>query len=556
MKKIAEIHIGSNAIDYEKYGTPTLLINHTKKDKPWWRYYISGIFQAYCLCCGNAFTFSSGYSYQDKEITCPCCGKQHKSKEIMDKLDSNALLPIRMYMSLIEFKNKLELRVKYDAITLGENIFSDFKIKWDNHEKFVFDIKNSAVEWFGKVKDKDVSLRIGYFDRDYEVIYDLSVLQYFRFDHKIKKGNSFAELLKKLRESINTKMCQRGYGKKNLYINGTRKHLLLGSILNIAHKVRFWDFENIPLLSRGQYFTHNWLNRAVLIGENMKQDWLLEMEQFVKTGMNHQQALCKALAIPYIGAIRKELCFNNLYNLFAAYSLKNINLDLCHKLYCEFKKVDITPSYYDMPDDKVCIKHGFSIVRNLNEKQKIIAVLKKFYHLYPSLSINYIAKNVSLLYDAIDLYDDATAKNKQRIIEERIPFKKLHDWLALEVAKQDGNEGHYELPKQVLTNRNKQIGSYCFQVIEHRSSLVEAGICLKNCAIKYVKSINNDFQLITVKDRLGKMVALLRVNHNKIEEAKIFDNDPAYYNDEINNGILDYARETRTYVDTKDICAA
>ena len=55
----------------------------------------------------------------------------------MDKLDSNALLPIRMYMSLIEFKNKLELRVKYDAITLGENIFSDFKIKWDNHEKFV-----------------------------------------------------------------------------------------------------------------------------------------------------------------------------------------------------------------------------------------------------------------------------------------------------------------------------------------------------------------------------------------------------------------------------------
>ena len=93
----------------------------------------------------------------------------------------------------------------------------------------------------------------------------------------------------------------------------------------------------------------------------MKHDWLLEMEQFVKTGMKHQQALCKALAIPYIGAIRKELCFNNLYNLFAAYSLKNINLDLCHKLYCEFKKVDITPSYYDMPDDKVCIKHGFSI---------------------------------------------------------------------------------------------------------------------------------------------------------------------------------------------------
>ena len=51
------------------------------------------------------------------------------------------------------------------------------------------------------------------------------------------------------------KIKAEGKTPKPLYIGGNYKNRLYGNVLNLAHRVRFWDAKNIKQLAYGEYDT-------------------------------------------------------------------------------------------------------------------------------------------------------------------------------------------------------------------------------------------------------------------------------------------------------------
>ena len=128
MKKIAELHIGANVPDYNEYGSPTLFINYTEADKFKWSDYWKGVLQAYCDYCHRMFIINRSDSFNKYEtITCPSCGMAHKHNKIMYSSDSYGILPYKIRMTLIEFKGKIELRLKYQGICFNDDIFGKYQ---------------------------------------------------------------------------------------------------------------------------------------------------------------------------------------------------------------------------------------------------------------------------------------------------------------------------------------------------------------------------------------------------------------------------------------------
>lgn len=129
------------------------------------------------------------------------------------------------------------------------------------------------------------------------------------------------ELLKKLRETVNRQAVQAGLQKKSLFINGKRKTRLLTSVLNIAHRVRFWDGENIPALGNDikEFLLEKKITKKVL-------DMSI-VEFWQSQGYSYQEALCKIYNLPNIKSVRKELQIVNLHNLSLAFRFQEKNID-------------------------------------------------------------------------------------------------------------------------------------------------------------------------------------------------------------------------------------
>lgn len=100
-------------------------------------------------------------------------------------------------------------------------------------------------------------MQIGYIS-DFEKLKGKTAIWFYHSDHKINKGNSFAELLKALRTAVNKKVKAGGKTPKPLYIGGRFKNRLFGNVLNLAHRVRFWDGENIQALGYGEWVIGEW----------------------------------------------------------------------------------------------------------------------------------------------------------------------------------------------------------------------------------------------------------------------------------------------------------
>lgn len=240
MKKIAELHIGANVPDYNEYGSPTLFINYTEADKFKWSDYWKGVLQAYCDYCHRMFIINRSDSFNKYEtIICPSCGIAHKHNKIMYSSDSYGILPYKIRMTLIEFKGKIELRLKYQGICFNDDIFGKYQHFDKVYEKYIFDVTNDKVIWQRQVKNEHLEYEIGYFNEDFKILKNKSALCFFQYDHKIKKGDSFTSLLKKLREAVNRLEKRKGYQSKGIYVYGKRKTHLFTSVLNIAHRVRF-----------------------------------------------------------------------------------------------------------------------------------------------------------------------------------------------------------------------------------------------------------------------------------------------------------------------------
>ena len=86
---------------------------------------------AFCSECGNKFTFSKVNPFTQK-IYCSKCGRgyDYKKDEVIISKAYNVELPYITMLKLYELKNKIELRIYYNSISIGsDNVLNFSKIK-------------------------------------------------------------------------------------------------------------------------------------------------------------------------------------------------------------------------------------------------------------------------------------------------------------------------------------------------------------------------------------------------------------------------------------------
>ncbi len=525
MKKIAELYIGANVPDYNEYGSPTLFINYTEVDKFKWSDYWKGVSQAYCDYCHRIFIVNRSDSFNEYEtISCPSCGRTHKHNQIMYSSDSYGILPYKIRITLIEFKGKIELRLKYQGICFSDDIFNKYQHFDKVYEKYIFDITNDKAMWKRNTNDEHLEYEIGYFNKDFKILKNKSALCFFQYDHKIKKGDSFTSLLKKLRESVNRLEKNKGCQPKSIYVNGKRKTHLFTSILNIAHKVRFWDMEKISFIDHYRYeeiLSNNGLDNC---------NFDMELVSFWQSqGYNFQESICKSFNIPYTKKVRKNLQLENLSTLINAFKIPSI--DLAWQAYDYFKKNGVKFKY----------------------QCRYIEIFNYFYKKYPAFTFNNMINKYHKYYDTFKLLEKMDKTTKELYEKNNIPISRLHDWLSIKIACQKGRERLYNIPDYIINRLNMQLGYYKLEPITKSSQLITAAINLKNCSARYIDDINSKLQLVILTDDNGKMRALLEIRSDCIIQAKLFDNDEVYLNNEINKVILEFAKKAKLQIKTRDI---
>lgn len=538
MKKIAEIQIGSNTPDYNRKGTPSLFLNYTVAEKFQWSKHHKGVYQAYCDFCGQGFVITHSNSFNIREkIACPACGKLHTHNHIMYSSTSNGILPYKIKMSLIEFASKVELRLKYQGLYLGDDIFHTFQHFPKVYEKYIFDVINNKVTWQRIAGNDKLEYEIGYFNEDFQTLQNKSALCFFQYDHKIKRGDSFTELLRKLREAVNRLAQKKGYQPKSLFISGKRKTRLFTSLLNIAHRVRFWDSENITdsgestfeLNLKENHITKEYLDMSVV-------------DFWQGQGYSYYEALCNTLKLPNIKVIRREFCFKNSYNLVLAFH-QGYSTDISMQMYQYFNAIDnelaMTRVYYATSADE--------------RKKEAIEIYQALAPKYPDLTFLKMITKYDYYKDSYHLLNNMDKMTKQRYLESKIPLSKLHDWLSVEITAQENREMIFDIPAHIINRLNMQLNHYNLETITKNSQLIRVAQSLKNCSAGYKKRINDKLQLVVISDDNGKIVALLQIMENSIVQAKLYGNKSVSDRMEINDLVIDFAKKTKLDIRTGNI---
>lgn len=365
-------------------------------------------------------------------VHCPACGRVHTGNAIMYGDNPNCLLPDNIIMKVIDFKDKVELRMKYRAVCFGRFTYKTYEYLTDIMETFVFDIKNAKCRWqktdSGRVlEDRE----IGYIG-DFFELREKTALWFYRINHKINKGSSFTELLKALRNAVNKKIKANGKTPKPLYIGGNFRNRLFGNVLNVAHRVRFWDSENISELAYGEYpamrFEREILGKKYL-PERFEEKLYLAMKK-----SDYIAALCRVLEVPNIPHTRQNLQYENLALLHVCHTVNNI--DVAQSLFERFKG------------------RGLSVLETV---KAMIKLYNTFIGYYPKMQIkNVIAKWQTEYWDILNLWESADKITKSKFRQTVPPLSKIHDWLSVEVAKQDGREIIFDVPQEVI-NRYKML---------------------------------------------------------------------------------------------------
>lgn len=532
MKKLAELAIGNQMIAndmYESYGSPTLFITF-KDDKRERNYFRHGYYQARCINCGALYTVKPDSVWSSHAaVTCPACGRLHTGNAVIYGDNPESLLPDNSIMKVIDFKDKVELRIKYTAVYFGRFAYKTYKYLKNITETYVFDIKNSKCLWNKKQDGKEIAkAEIGYFE-DFFKLREKTALWFYRSDHKINKGNSFAELLKILRTAVNKKIKANGKTPKQLYIGGNFDNRLFGNVLNLAHRVRFWDSENIQALSYGEWAVEKWKNDV--LGKNYLPKRFEEQVYLAMKKSDFTAAVCKVLKIPNIPHTRRNLQYENFALLHECYKIKNYDIAQAMFEYAKKKTVQAISKIRDMID-----------------------FYNKFISVYPKMQMQYVVSKWDTEYcDILKLWRAADKITKQEFYKKLPAISKLHDWLSIAVAKQEDREIIFDVPDEVINRYTMLLKAFGAKCIERNSELKFWATSLSNCAAGYKNIIGEKRQLVGISDDRGKPVALLEINGTSIMQAKLFDNDPVYYRKEINAVVLEFAEKCGLKIRTRDV---
>lgn len=529
MKIIEELKIGS----YERYksyfetGSPEVFIS--KKT-------------GFCRYCETKFEFDEGRYYVNNypvysRMFCPICGHISLDSEIRYSSVEGKYLPYVVNLKILEMKSKVILKIEYRAIQIIGKLL-EIKI-FDVIEMYIFDIQNNNVIWKRYINKKlNDDLEIGYII-DYQKLMENTALWYFNIKHIVRKGTTLSQFLKRLRELVIKKEKNiNGYTKKQVYIsNISLRHKLFANVLNLAHKVRFWDSPNINY--NDSFFYDKYLDKFE------KNVYLL----MKKDGLSYFKACFKTLSLPYTRNIKKQFDYKYISLLQQIYTIENI--DIANTIFKHYKtKIEITDSYI--------IKEEY--LKDIQKEVKAVCFFYKLFILkiYTNLNLKFkqlLENKTNIIIDIMNLWHSANNKTKKNFIRHKIPFSKAHDWLSIEVSKQADQEIRFHISKNIMNRFNLYMMNTKFQCscISKYSNLKYIARQMKNCSAGYKDRINNQLQLVAISDNTGKPKVLLEINQDSIVQAKLYRNVPVFKDNLLNNLVIEFAKKVKLKIKTDDI---
>lgn len=487
--------------------------------------YISGNnfegYNARCHLCYARFSFDRGASiFRRKYVICPACGAVHNIDGVMYSPHHEQQMPYDVKIKIIEFKNKVEMRINYFSNPL--NNFYLHRAK----EVFQFDVKNRKTIWHkterGYKTDIDKTVDISYFTETFPLMEQESIIYLMRNSFFVM-GDSFKTLLDKLYKSVNKLLKIRGYKEQKFKIRGDKFYYFGGNILNLAHRIKFLDCPNIDKLAKTNYAC--WLLKSSLDDDwERKVNALQEKEQ-----KPYLDCVLKYFELPVKPLVKKLFSLDKVENLKLAFL--NFPYDEAETALNYFEKI----TYYE--NDK---------------KDLFIKAYKTLKHIYPKLKVKELWEN-KFWADTYRMVHKADRKILKRMYLQKITFARLHDFLSAEIRHSAYRRQFFGVPQAIINRMEMQLNFYSTQVINFHQQLVFAAESLNNCAVSYNQRIGKNLQLVTIADDNGKLLALLEIKDWKLLQAKLCNNKPVSRKPEILKVVLDFAKKCKIKIATSDV---
>ena len=495
-------------------------------------------FQYFCEQCDQIFASAWGHipgslrwCERGSYFTCPNCGAKHHKNVVYVKREETT-------------PNKMRLAVKvYESVVTFEVFSKTVKFsgylrlfEWNYKEIFRFDIAKQTVLF--SIYDngsKKETIELGNpFKLD---VFDKSILRFFRPNSlaNSEQKSGLNHILRVLRETIHRKLEKHLKHKvSSMFVSSGQNYgTFLLPIFNIAFRVACPDAPNLPTIYREEprEIQQFWSKKALKDFDFM--DNVIDLTRRKKDFIT---ALIACHSLPDKPFVRRLLIEDPFGGKMLAQAFA-----LCQNYDCS-----------------IHLYRGLSKLKNrgMGDYEELFQFLQKMKPLYGETGLVRLVNEARELYtyDCINLYKQLNSENKKALKDEKVRLRDLHDWMSLRHQKQTHRNIKFSIPDHIIKRLSMQKDRLRFFLPKESFELLEAGHKLHNCVASYGTAMkDNQKWIVLVADDKGKLVACLEIKENELVQAKLDRNKPVSDNAELNNAILEWAKETNIEIKTPDI---
>lgn len=502
------------------------------------------------------YSYSYGYTTAAKYFTCPNCGVHSEPfrNKILFVRDDESLIPLEVWADVVEFKNYLDLRFTYRAITMRyDGTFIDEGIR---KEVLRFDFKKKKAIYTDYNRDKhELTLEYIHHKRVMEVLTYLGK-SYAMHDINRKPLNN---VFRSLRLAFERRIKKAyGYSTSDVYIapsfnedNGYHFSMLLNMILKLSAP----DMPNIISIQRGADYWND--NYARLITSIPFDSDVLDL---TRKGMNFQEALRVVYKSPNSKALRRTMAKNPMSVVLSSV------LSLFKDENCRRTIVDL--NRHNLPDDEKYKYTGkVHCAKDIRKSMKLhIDGSKEFWQIMiarygePAALRWILSEDFRDTEDCVRMYSELILKYRDKFWGQKFKLKALHAELINIYNKQE--YGDVNLP--AIPALNADVNGLHFVVPKTAADLMIIGKQLKNCVGSYKDRVmKGNTAIVVVTDDNMKPVACLELTKDidskekftKLVQAKLFGNQCVSKNKDVNNTVLTWANQLKIEPVTVDIQA-
>ena len=502
------------------------------------------------------YSYSYGYTTAAKYFTCPNCGVHSEPfrNKILFVRDDESLIPLEVWADVVEFKNYLDLRFTYRAITMRyDGTFIDEGLR---KEVLRFDFKSKKATYTDYNRGKhELTLEYIHHKRVMEVLTYLGK-SYAMHDINRKPLNN---VFRSLRLAFERRIKKAyGYSTSDVYIapsfnedNGYHFSMLLNMILKLSAP----DMPNIISIQRGADYWNDYYSR--LITSIPFDNDVLDL---TKKGMNFQEALRVVYKSPNSKALRRAMAKNPMSVVLSSV------LSLFKDENCRRTIVDL--NRHNLPDDEKYKYTGkVHCAKDIRKSMKLhIDGSKEFWQIIiarygePSTLRWILSEDFRDIEDCVRMYSELILKYRDKFWGKKFKLKALHAELINIYNQQE--YGDVNLP--AIPALNADVNGMHFVVPKTAADLMIIGKQLKNCVGSYKDRVmKGNTAIVVVTDDNMKPVACLELTKDidskekftKLVQAKLFGNQCVSKNKDVNNTVLTWANQLKIEPVTVDIQA-